>query len=168
MKRPIIVIVAALSQNGIIGQAGDLPWKMPADLKHFRQLSLGKIVIMGRKTFDSLKKTLSGRKHVVLSRDKNYHPSGVRVARSLSQVLTMIEKEKEVVIAGGASVYQQFLPLADKMYLTMIQTKLKGDTSFPDYASEKWEEKGRKDYPADRKNPFPYSFITLVRRKIEK
>jgi dihydrofolate reductase len=164
MSKQEFIIIAALDQNGLIGQKGDLPWKLPADLKHFYSLTLGSPVVMGRKTFFSLKKPLSNRRNIILSRDKNYQVSGGEVVHSLAEVLIKTRKEKQVFIAGGASLYKQFLPLVNKMYLTFIKAKLAGDSFFPSYRIEEWKELEREDYSADQNNPYPYSFVTLVRK----
>lgn len=165
-KRPAITIIAAVAQNGVIGRKGDLPWpRMPADLGHFRDLSVRKPVIMGSKTFASLAKPLPKRINIILSRDENLCLPGCKVAHSVDEALAMVEDQKEVVIAGGASVYKQFLPLADKMELTIVHADFEGDAFFPEYDPTDWQETKRTDYPADQENPYPYSFITLEKKK---
>ena len=165
-KKPVITIIAAVAQNGVIGKKGALPWpKMPADFKHFRSLSIGKPVVMGRKTFASLGKPLAGRINIILSQDKNLRLPGCKVIHSVEETLATVKGDEEVMIIGGASTYKQFLPLADRMYLTIIQADFEGDTFFPEYHPEEWEETERVNHRADKENPYPYSFITLERRK---
>jgi dihydrofolate reductase len=130
-------MIAALDKNGLIGKEGSLPWKISEDLQHFKKTTMGNFVIMGKKTFQSIKNPLSGRKLIVLSRDLQFNPEGVKVARSINKALSLA-KEK-VFIAGGASVYKQFLKKADEMILTIIDKEFKGDKYFPDFSKEDWE-----------------------------
>lgn len=163
-----ITIIAALAKNRVIGYKGKLPWpKMKADLQRFRKLSLGKAVIMGSKTFQSLGRPLPKRLNIILTRKKNLKIKNCKIAHSIKEALQIAKKAgaKEVIIGGGASVYEQFLPLADKMYLTIIHAGFKGDAFFPKYSSREWEEIERSDYEPDEENPYSYSFITLVRKR---
>ena len=130
-------MIVAKSKNNVIGKDGKLPWHFPEDLKHFRETTMGNFVIMGKKTFLSLPGPLEGRKVIVLSGDESFDPETAQVARSIDEALSLVEGE--VFIAGGASIYRQFLPKADKMIITIIDKKIEGDTRFPDYDQKNWE-----------------------------
>jgi dihydrofolate reductase len=132
-----IIIIAALDKNGLIGNKNSLPWNFSEDLQHFKKTTSGNFVIMGKKTFQSIGKPLSEREIIVLSRSPEFNPQGVKVARSIEEALS-IAKEK-VFIAGGASIYKQFLSRADKMILTVINKKFEGDKYFPNFKKSNWE-----------------------------
>ncbi len=138
-------MIVAKSKNNVIGRDGKLPWHFPEDLKHFRETTMGNFVIMGKKTFLSLPGSLDGRGLIVLSRDENFNPEASQVANSIEKALEMAKGK--VFIAGGASVYRQFLPKADKMMITVIDKKVEGDTYFPEFDDKNWElvneEKGK-------------------------
>lgn len=159
-----ISIIAALAKNRIIGKNNKLPWNLPADLKHFKKLTLGKPIIMGQKTFESIGRPLPGRANIILSLDENFKPQGCIVANSIEEVLKILEHEKEIMIAGGASIYKQFLPLANKMYLTLIDANFEGDTYFPEFNWEDWEVIERIENQSDKENPYKYTFLTLQRK----
>ena len=161
----IVSIIAAIGKNRVIGNDNNLPWRLPADMKRFRKLTLGKQVVMGQRTFESIGKALPGRTNIVLSNNPGFRAKDCLVAHSLEEALNAA-KEEEVMIVGGESVYKQFLPLADRMYLTLIDEEFAGDAYFPEYNSEEWEEKERRDCQPDDKNPYNYAFVTLQRRKI--
>ncbi len=132
-----IIIIAALDKNGLIGNKGSLPWHFSEDLEHFKKTTSGNFVIMGKKTFQSIGKPLPNREIIVLSRSSDFKPQGVRVAGSIKEALSMA-KEK-VFIAGGASIYKQFLSKADKMILTVIDKEFEGDKYFPDFNTSNWK-----------------------------
>ncbi|MGM0439322.1 MAG: dihydrofolate reductase [Patescibacteria group bacterium] len=132
-----IIIIAAMDKNGVIGKEGEMPWHFPEDLKHFKKTTMGKFVIMGRKTYLSLPGKLEGRKVIVLSRNKNFSPSGVKVVNSIERALKIAEGE--VYIAGGASIYSQFMNKADEIMLTVIDKSFNGDTYFPDFKEKNWK-----------------------------
>jgi dihydrofolate reductase len=161
----MISIIAALGRNKVIGKNNKLPWKLPADLKHFKELTLGKPIIMGQKTFESIGKPLPGRTNIILSLDENFKPSGCIVAHSLQEALEATKGAKEVMIAGGASVYKQFLPLADRLYLTLIDADFEGDAYFPEFNWGDWEIIEKIENQPDKENPYKYTFLTLQRRK---
>jgi dihydrofolate reductase len=137
--KPLISIITAVSENGVIGKDNHLPWSFPEDLKYFRETTRGHVVIMGRKTYESMGQALPNRVNIVISRDKNYTLSDALTTLSLDTAIKLAkEKEKnEVFIIGGASIYAQALPLADKLYITKIKGVYEGDTYFPDYAEFK-------------------------------
>lgn len=182
----LISIIAAVGKNRVIGHKNTLPWHLPADFAHFRELTLGKPIVMGQKTFESIGKPLPGRKNIVISDNQNFNPEGVTVTRSLEEAEKAAElfyapevfpngpeapralraQEPEVMICGGALIYKQFLPRADKMYLTLIHAEFGGDAYFPEWNPDEWQEISRKDHQADEKNSVDYSFITLERKTI--
>ena len=159
-----ISIIAALAKNRVIGKNNKLPWNLPADLKHFKKLTLGKPIIMGQKTFESIGRPLPGRANIILSLDENFKPQGCIVAQSIEEALKILEHEKEIMIAGGASVYKQFLPLANKMYLTLIDANFEGDAYFPEFNWEDWEVIERIENQSDKETPYKYTFLTLQRK----
>lgn len=158
----VISLVVAMDEDGVIGRNGTLPWRLPEDLKHFRRLTLGKTVLMGRKTWDSLGKPLEGRRHWVLSRDPAFHAAGAEVFASLDQALAA-HHEGELVVIGGAEIYRQTLPLAATLHLTRVHARVEGDTRFPEWPVEQFRQTARVDHPADARHPHAFSFITLQR-----
>lgn len=165
-----ISIIVAIGNNRVIGIKNALPWKLPADMEHFRQLTVGKPVIMGQRTFESISKALPGRINIVLTLDKNFQAPGCIAAYSIEEALRIAREKgaKEVMIGGGASVYKQFLPLANKIYLTLIEGDFEGDAFFPEFDRGNWQEIERVENEPDKNNPYRYSFITLERRHEEK
>lgn len=153
-----------MAKNRVIGRGNALPWHMPADLKHFKDLTLGKTIIMGGRTFESIGKALPGRKTIVLTDNKDFNAPNCIIANSIEKSLEIAKNDEEIMIAGGASVYKQFLPMAKKMYLTFINAEVDGDFYFPEYKESEWEEISRSDFQADKENEFPYSFAVLVRK----
>lgn len=165
-NQPKISLVVAMDQKGVIGRNGGLPWpKIKKDLAHFYHLTKGKTVVMGRKTFLSLGRPLPERENIVLTRTKKTIP-GCLVVHSLPELFERLKGRKEIMIIGGASLYQQFLPLAETMYLTLIQASFEGDVKFPSYSFQDWEEKERLDFEPNRENDFSFSFITLKRKNV--
>ena len=159
---PLSLIVAH-DDNLLIGRDGDLPWRLPNDLKHFKALTLGHTVLMGRKTWESLpRRPLPGRDNRVLSRDAAYIADGARVYTQLSEALTP-PAQGELFVIGGAALYQLCLPLATRLYVTEVKTKLAGDTYFPHYQHGGFRELAREDHPADATHALAYSFVTLER-----
>lgn len=157
----IISLIAAMGRNHVIGNKQALPWQLPADLKHFRATTLGKPLIMGRATMESIGKPLSDRINIVLTRDENFFHSGYIVVHSLEDAIRVAGHHEEIMVIGGASVFQQFLPYATRMYLTFIDENFEGDTEFPKFDTHEWKELERQEYAADEKNPHRYTFITL-------
>lgn len=159
----MVSLIAAMADQRVIGRDGQMPWHMPADLAWFKRQTLGKPVIMGRKTWDSIGKALPGRRNVVVSRDGLFQPVGAECASSPDAALALVADEPEVMVIGGAQLYASFLPHAQKLYLTLIKANLSGDTFFPDYTSYPWRELEHQQHPADTKNPYPYDFLILER-----
>jgi len=159
-----ISLVVAQAQNGVIGYQNKLPWHLPADLKHFKNVTMGKPIIMGRKTFESIGKPLPGRTNVIITRDHHYHAEGILVCHSLDEVFAKLNLEPELMVIGGAEIFKQALPLVNRIYLTQIEASFTGDAFMPDLDTANWQEISREDHLADQQNPYPYSFITLIRK----
>lgn len=161
----IISLIAALDRQRIIGKNNQLPWYLPADLKRFRKLTTGKAVIMGRKTFESIGKALPNRLNIVLTRDPGYQAPGCLVVNSPEDALKEVQKYEEVFVIGGEAVFRQYLPKAQKMYLTMIDHDFGGEISFPDYNQAEWLELEREHHEAEGENVYSYDFVLLERRR---
>jgi dihydrofolate reductase len=166
MNKPEITLVVARAENGVIGADGGMPWHIPADLRHFKQVTKGCPMIMGRKTFDSLPGLLPGRRHIVLTRDKtwpeNGESDGAEVVHSVDEALKAANGP-HVYVIGGAEIYALFEPLADRIELTEIQARPKGDTIISHFDAKLWDEAARSDHPAEGTAP-AYSFVTLLRK----
>ena len=159
---PPITLIVARAQNGVIGRGGTLPWHIPADLKRFKALTMGSAMVMGRRTYESLPKLLLGRRHIVLTRDRNWGAEGVEVAHDVAEALRMAQPESVSVI-GGAEIFELFLPLAQRIELTEVLEDVPGDTYMPDpRLSGEWREVGSEEHPAEDGRP-PFRFVTLER-----
>ena len=156
-------MIAAMGNDRVIGKDNKMPWHLPADLQWFKKTTLGSPILMGRKTYDSIGRPLPGRLNIILSRDTSLKIEGCTVVNSLQDALDAAKGVDEVFITGGAHLYDTFLEDADRLYLTLIDGRFEGDTYFPDYTQLQWQEVDRIDNPADDKNPYPHSFITLER-----
>ena len=162
-------LIVAVSENGIIGKDNDMPWKISSDLQYFKKVTMDKPVIMGRKTFESIGKPLPGRVNIVITRDTNFTAEGVITAHSVDMALDVaksmaeVKKLKEVMVIGGAQIYELCLPEADRLYLTRIHAEIDGDTSFADLNPKDWIEYSREDHKAGDKDSHDYSFIVLDR-----
>lgn len=167
----MISMIAAVAENNVIGNKNTIPWnfppyKMAADFKYFKDTTLGKTIVMGLNTFNSIGgKPLPGRKHIILNNDPNFiAPENCVVAYSIEEILDMAKNESELFICGGASIYKQFLSLSQKLYITEVHAKPEGDTYFPEINKDEWNEISREDHKADEKNSFDYSFVVLERK----
>ena len=155
-----VSLVVAMAHKNVIGRDNGLPWgRLPEDLKHFKAVTMGKPVLMGRKTFESIGKPLPGRTNFVLTRDAKWQAEGVVVIHSLDEALT----GDELSGIGGAEIYRLLLPLADRIYLTRIDTDVSGDTVFPSIDYSKWMQTASRDFAADERNPYNMTFVTLER-----
>ena len=157
-------IIAAISANRVIGSNNDLPWRLPADWKRFKNLTMGHHLIMGRKTFESIGQPLPGRTTVVITHQSGYTPTGVQVAHSIEQALQMAAEDDEVFVAGGAQIYKQLLPRADRLYLTSIHEEFEGDTEFPELDETDWQLISQESHEPDEKYPYPYSFLVYDKK----
>lgn len=158
----IISLIVAMDEHRVIGYQNQLPWHLPADLQHFKQLTLGKPILMGRNTFESIGKPLPQRPNIVLTRDVQFQAEGVLIAHSLQEACALANDAAELMVIGGAHVFQQTLPLAHRMYLTKIHHRFVGDTYFPQWDAKAWQEIESTFRPADEKNAYDMTFITLV------
>lgn len=162
----MVSMIVAQAHNRVIGNSNDLPWYLPADLKRFKELTTGHVVIMGRKTFESifarLGKPLPNRTNIVITRDSAFGPPGVVVAHSPEAALKQADSE-EVFVIGGASIYEAMLPWADKIYLTQVDADIPGDAFFPELIPTEWQTTARLAHKADEKNQYNYEYITLER-----
>lgn len=157
----IISIIAAMDRNNLIGRRfSGLPWHLPADLKHFKELTMGKPVIMGRTTFETIGRPLPGRLNIVMTRDPDFAALGVEVAGGVEGALTKAAEAEEVMVIGGAEIYRQFLPMADRLYLTRLDATFRGDIYFPEVNWNAWREVSREFHQSDEKNPYAYTFLT--------
>jgi dihydrofolate reductase len=159
----IISIVVAISENHVIGKDNQLLWHMPNDLKHFKEITTGHTVIMGRKTYDSVGKPLPKRRNIIITR-QSITIEGCEVVNSIEAALALCKGEEEVFIVGGAEIYRQAMKLTDRIYLTIIHKEFEGDSFFPEINKIEWEEVSREDHQPDEKNALSYSFITLERK----
>lgn len=158
-----IHVIAAMSENRVIGRDNQLPWRLPADLKRFKAATMGHALVMGRKTYESIGRPLPGRRTIVLSRDESYRPEGVEVASSLDRGLELAGKE-EVFIAGGGEVYRRALDLADDILLTVVHGRVEGDAFFPSLNPGIWELVEEERRPADERHAWDLSFLRYRRR----
>jgi len=157
-------IIVATDEQGLIGKDNDLPWKLSADLQYFRRVTMGKPLIMGRNTHESIGRALPGRKNIIVSNNCDYTADGCCVVHSVEDAVKACDGVEEVMVMGGASLYKQMLQQADRLYLTQVHASLEGDTWFPDWQRSDWQEISREDHLADDKNDYPYSFVVFERR----
>ena len=170
MSAARLVLVAAIAENGVIGRDGALPWRLSGDLKRFKSLTLGKPVLMGRRTFASIGRALPGRANIVLTRDPSFRAEGVRAAPNLAAALAIAEEEArrlgadEIAIIGGAALYAETLPRARRLYLTEVHAKPPGTTYFPAFDRKQWREIAREGPLQRPGEAYSYSFVVLDRR----
>ncbi|ENN87696.1 dihydrofolate reductase protein [Rhizobium freirei PRF 81] len=171
MSQPIKTIVVAVSRNGIIGRDGDMPWRLSSDLKRFKAMTLGKPVIMGRKTFQSIGRPLPGRPNVIITRDEGFSAGGVTTAHSLDEAVDIASRlavesgADEICILGGGEIYRQSIALADRLLVTHVETDVDGDTSFPVIDPALWQVESELAVPAGEKDSYPTRFVVYLRRK---
>ena len=157
-------LVVAVAENDVIGRGNQLPWHLPADLRHFKSLTLGKPVLMGRRTYVSIGKALPGRPNIVLSRSAEFSPNDCVVAKTLGEARIAAGAHPALMVIGGAEIYRQCLPLASRIHLTLVHTQIRdGDTLFDGWRGAEWDESSRERHEADDRNGYAYSFITLER-----
>jgi dihydrofolate reductase len=160
---PLISLLVAASENGVIGRDHGMPWHLPDDLKHFKALTLGKPVLMGRRTYQSIGRPLPGRTNLVLTRATDWSVAGVTVVADLDAAIRAAGAAPELVVAGGAQVYALALPRATRIYLTRIHAIIEGDTRLPELDLHRWHEVSRVLHPVDARHPYAMSFVTLER-----
>ncbi|MDF3054171.1 MAG: dfrA3 [Gammaproteobacteria bacterium] len=159
----LLSIIAALSTNYVIGKNNQLPWHLPADLAHFKGLTMGKSMLMGRKTYESIGRPLPGRRNIVISRRLDFRAEGCEVAHSLDEALALVHREEEIMVIGGAQLFEEALLGADKLYLTWVHGEVEGDCHFPKVELAEWEEISREERAPDERNCYALSFVTLAR-----
>ena len=159
----IISIITAMDMNQLIGKDNGLPWKIPADLQFFKKVTMSKPIIMGRKTFESIGRPLPGRQNIIITRDKTYTAEGCDVIYSIDDAVEVAGDVEEVMVIGGANIYQQFLNKADRLYLTRVMGKFDGDAWFPELDFSQWALSEKEDHQADEKNECDYSFQVFNR-----
>ncbi|MEX2367502.1 MAG: dihydrofolate reductase [Pseudohongiellaceae bacterium] len=163
----MISLIVAMSENRVIGRNNKLPWYLPEDLKYFKRVTMGKPIIMGRKTYESIGRPLPGRTNIVITRNRDYQADGIRVVHDLNSALELSENigivdgNEEVMIIGGADIFELTLPMARRLYLTQVHAEIEGDTWFPKVNLNDWQEIGREDFKASGPNPYDYSFLIL-------
>jgi dihydrofolate reductase len=161
----MISLIAAMDQNRLIGQNNDLPWRLPADLAYFKKVTMGQTIVMGRKTFESIGKPLPGRENVVVTSQEDYQADGVSIVHSIEELLQLNKDGEELFVIGGAHLYEQTLPQADRLYLTEIQEEFEGDAYFPALDKREWELISKTEGIKDEKNPYLYFFTVYDRIK---
>jgi len=163
--KPRVSLIVAMAKNRVIGVNNTLPWHLPADLKHFKALTMGHHIVMGRKTYESIGMPLPGRTSVVVTRNANYSVPGVVVVNSLAAAITACGNDKEIFVIGGAELYRQAIALADRIYLTEIDADIPGDAHFTELDGKLWQETGRVSHAPDEKNLHPYHFVVYDRKR---
>ena len=163
-----VSIIAAMDRKGLIGNRNRLPWHLPADLAHFKRVTMGKPVLMGRKTYESIGRPLPGRKNIVLTRSANFDAEGVMAANTLEEALEDAAGADEVMVIGGSTIYELALPLADRLYITHVDDTFQGDAWFPEFDPGEWHIIDSEEHAADEKNASDYRFVTYQRKKFEK
>jgi len=163
----MLTIIVAVAENNVIGKDNQLIWHLPEDLKRFKALTTGKTIIMGRKTFESLGRILPNRKHIILTKNKEYRVENamVEIVTDIADIKRYIETEEENFVIGGASVYKILMPYAKKMYITKIEEEFEADTYFPKIDEKEWEITEKEKGITDEKNPYLYEYIIYVRKK---
>jgi len=158
-----IALVVATDLDGVIGRENRLPWHLPRDLSRFKAITMGKPMIMGRRTWDSIGRALPGRRSIVLTRRHDFVAPGAEIAHTADEALALAAPAAEVMVIGGADVFRAFLPRADRLYWTQIQARIEGDVRFPGIDAATWREVAREDHPSDARNPYPTRDLILER-----
>jgi dihydrofolate reductase len=160
----MVSLIVAMAQNGVIGRDNALPWRLPEDLRRFKAATLGKPILMGRKTFQSIGRALPGRLNLVLTRDRDWSAPGAVVVHSMEAALSAAAGAEELVVIGGAEIYRLVMPFARRIYLTHVHADVPGDTYFPAFDPTQWVDVASDRHPADERHAYPVTFITLERR----
>ncbi|MDJ0881406.1 MAG: type 3 dihydrofolate reductase [Gammaproteobacteria bacterium] len=158
-------IISAMDENRLIGNKNTLPWHLPADLAFFKRTTLNKPILMGRKTYESIGRPLPGRRNIIITRNTGYEQSGCEIVASIDEALVMVNDQPEVMLIGGASLYEQTINQATRLYITQIHAQFEGDAWFPEIDPIRWQEVWREAHQADAKNPCDYSFVKYLLRK---
>ena len=164
-RKPIVSLLVAMSENRVIGRDNTLPWRLPADLKHFKALTTGRTIIMGRRTWESLpRRPLPRRRNVVITRNLDFEAPGAVAVHSLKAALREGAGDEEIFVIGGEQVFREALPFADRLYLTLVHASVEGDTYFPPFDESAWRLVEENSHTPDEANPHAYSFQILERR----
>ena len=158
-------IIAAMDRNRVLGLNDDIPWHIPHDLKRFKRLTSGHTIIMGRKTFESLSGPLPKRRNIIITSREDYSPPGVKVVKSIEDAIRIADRKQENFVAGGANIYEQFLPLADKLYLTHIDAAFEGDTYFPEIDWSQWNLVEEEHHLTEDEKKIPFTYRTYERKQ---
>jgi dihydrofolate reductase len=164
-----LAVIVAAAENGVIGRDNALPWHLPEDLRYFKRVTMGKPIVMGRKTFESIGRPLPGRTNIVITRQPDYQAEGVKVVSNLDEALALAENvalidgASELMVIGGAEIYRAAIPRARRLYLTEVQARIEGDARLPEVDWSRWREISRESWPASEANPYPYSFVVFER-----
>lgn len=157
----LVSLVVAMDEAGVIGRDNGLPWRLPEDLKRFKALTMGKPILMGRKTFESIGKALPGRQNIVLTRSPSWRHDGVDTVHSLDEALALVSEAEEVAVIGGEEIFKLALPVARRIYLTEVHARVEGDTVFPSFDRSKWQETERSEHRVDERHVYAMTFSTL-------
>ena len=159
----LLSLIVAMDNNRLIGSNNALPWHLPADLAFFKRTTMGKPIVMGRKTYESIGKPLPGRRNIVVTRNRNYRAPGCDIVAGVDEAMSVCEPGPEIMLIGGASLYQQSIERANYLYITQIHHSFDGDTWFPEFDDRLWSIESRDDFDPDESNVYPYSFVKFVR-----
>jgi dihydrofolate reductase len=159
----VISLVVAVSTNNVIGVDGELPWRLSDDLKRFKAVTMGKPIVMGRKTYESIGRPLPGRKNIVITRQADFTAEGCDIVKSTAEAVAAAEGADEIMVIGGSQIYAAFLPLAERVYLTRVHTEVEGDAFFPPLDEAEWRESASESYEADAANSYACTVLTLSR-----
>ncbi|MGI9517101.1 MAG: dihydrofolate reductase [Pirellulaceae bacterium] len=154
----IVSLIVAMSENGVIGRDGDMPWRLSDDLRRFKRITMGHHLIMGRKTFDSIGRLLPGRTTIIMTRNVDYQVEGALIARDFASALALAAGDDEVFVVGGGEIYRTALPAVQRIYLTRVHTTLEGDTTFPEIDWDNWQRVSRESHSCDDRNNYDYTF----------
>jgi len=164
MSKPTLSLIWAMDQNRLIGRDNALPWKLSADMAWFKKSTMGKPILMGRKTYESIGRPLPGRTNLILTRQKNLEVDGCTVVNTVEQALAAVADADEVMVMGGAEIYAQLFDQADRLYITEIDETFDGDAWFPEFDRDAWQELSRESFGPDEKNTYAYAFIIMERK----
>lgn len=164
MGAPLVSLAVAMDRRRLIGRDGSLPWHITEDLRHFKALTWGKPVLMGRRTFEAIGRALPGRRNVVITRDRGLRVQGCELAHSLQEALALCAGSEEIVVIGGGDIYAQALPLAGRLYITQVEAEVEGDTWFPDYDPSQWQVVQSEGPFPSATSPYEFRFLVLERR----
>lgn len=159
-----ISLIVAMSKNRVIGDNGRIPWRLPAEQRYFKRVTMGKPLVFGRKTYESIGRPLPGRENIILTRNPDYQAPGCTVVHTVAEVIDAAGSAPELMIGGGAYIYRLFYPLATRIYLTVVDLIVQGDTNFLDYKTDEWQTLSEQTHSPDKRNPLSYT-ISLLHRK---